>query len=78
MARFLHLAVVYSVTLWRLAKTAADSLLAAISERMAGVMRAFLHSEISMALNRPGFELTPRSWTNFKGFYEEVTNRVQA
>ena len=29
-------------------------------------------------LNRPGFELTPRSWTNFKGFHEEVPNRVQA
>ncbi len=23
-------------------------------------------------LNRPGFELIPRSWTNFKGFHEEV------
>ena len=30
------------------------------------------------SLNRPGFELTPRSWTNFKGFHEEVSNRVQA
>jgi len=29
-------------------------------------------------LNRPVFELTPRSWTNFKGFHEEVSNRVQA
>jgi hypothetical protein len=23
-------------------------------------------------------ELTPRSWTNFKGFHEEVSDRVQA
>jgi len=23
-------------------------------------------------------ELTPRSWTNFKGFHEAVSNRVQA
>ncbi len=29
-------------------------------------------------VNRPGFELTPRSWTNFKGFHEEVQNGVQA
>jgi hypothetical protein len=29
-------------------------------------------------LNRPDFELTPRSWTNFKGFHEEVSNGVQA
>lgn len=26
----------------------------------------------------PRVELTPRSWTNFKGFHEEVSNRVQA
>jgi hypothetical protein len=29
-------------------------------------------------LNRPGFELTPRSWTNFEGLHEEVQNGVQA
>jgi hypothetical protein len=29
-------------------------------------------------LNRPGFELTPRSWTNFKGSYGEVRDKVQA
>lgn len=29
-------------------------------------------------LNRPGFELTPISWTNFKRFYGKVQNRVQA
>lgn len=29
-------------------------------------------------VNRPGFELTPRSWTNFKVLLEEVKNRVQA
>ena len=28
--------------------------------------------------NRLGYELPPRSWTNFKGFHEEVRNRVQA
>ena len=38
----------------------------------------FLRRLSSAALNRPGFELTPRSWTNFKGFHEEVPNRVQA
>ena len=27
-----------------------------------------------MDVNRPGFELTPRSWTNFKGCNEEVSN----
>lgn len=32
----------------------------------------------SIKVNRPVFELTPRSWTNFKGFHEEVSNRVQA
>ena len=25
-------------------------------------------------LNRPGNELTPRSWTNFKGFHGKVPN----
>jgi hypothetical protein len=29
-------------------------------------------------LNRPRFELTPRSWTNFRGFVAKVKNRVQA
>ena len=29
-------------------------------------------------LNRPVFELTPRSWTNFKGFHGKVQNGVQA
>ena len=29
-------------------------------------------------MNPTGFELTPRSWTNFKGFHEEVQNGVQA
>jgi transcriptional regulator with XRE-family HTH domain len=29
-------------------------------------------------MNRPGFELTPRSWTNFKGSYGEVRDKVQA
>ena len=29
-------------------------------------------------VNRPGFELTPKSWTNLKGLHEEVRNRVQA
>jgi hypothetical protein len=29
-------------------------------------------------LNRPGYELTPRSWTHFKGLYEKVRNGVQA
>ena len=29
-------------------------------------------------VNRAGFELTPRSWTNFKGFHEKVQNGVQA
>ena len=29
-------------------------------------------------LNRPGFELTPRSWTNFQGCHEEIPNRIQA
>ncbi len=38
---------------------------------------AFFHVRVN-ELNRPGFELTPRSWTNFKGFHEEVPNRVQA
>ena len=31
-----------------------------------------------MGRKRPGIELTPRSWTNFKGFHEEVQNGVQA
>ena len=30
------------------------------------------------ALNRQLNELTPRSWTNFKGFHGKVQNRVQA
>jgi len=30
------------------------------------------------SMNRPGFELTPRSWTNFKGSHGEVRNKVQA
>jgi methionine-gamma-lyase len=29
-------------------------------------------------MNRPGSELTPRSWTNFKGFHETVQNGFQA
>lgn len=29
-------------------------------------------------MNRPGFELTPRSWTNFKGIYGEVRISIQA
>lgn len=29
-------------------------------------------------LNRPGYELTPRSWTNFKGSHGEVRTKVQA
>ena len=32
-------------------------------------------SEASYYLNRPVFELTPRSWTNFKRFHEGVLNR---
>lgn len=28
-------------------------------------------------MNRPGSELTPRSWTNFKGSYGKVRDRVQ-
>jgi len=35
------------------------------------------HNIISGIVNRTGFELTPRSWTNFKGFHEEVQNRVK-
>ena len=31
-----------------------------------------------LSLNRSVFELTPRSWTNFKGFHGKVQNRVQA
>lgn len=27
-------------------------------------------------LNRPVFELTPRSWTNFKGLHEEVKTEL--
>jgi RHS repeat-associated protein len=27
-------------------------------------------------VNRPGYELTPRSWTDFKGYYEEVRHSV--
>ena len=38
-------------------------------ERMAEAM--------GMTVNRPGFELTPRSWTNFKGSYGKVRDRVQ-
>ena len=29
-------------------------------------------------LNRPGFERTPRSWTNFAAFDEEVPSRIDA
>ena len=29
-------------------------------------------------MNRPEIELTPRSWTNFKGFHGKVQNAVQA
>lgn len=31
-----------------------------------------------LRLNRPGFELTPRSCTNFKGYLEAASNKVQA
>ena len=37
------------------------------------LMRAVL-----LQVNRPGFELTPRSWTNFKESHGEVRDRVQA
>ena len=30
--------------------------------------------ELPDTLNRPAFELAPRSWTNFKGFHEKVQN----
>lgn len=29
-------------------------------------------------MNRPAFELPPRSWTNFKGSHGEIPNRIQA
>ncbi|RZJ60487.1 MAG: hypothetical protein EON49_08270 [Acidovorax sp.] len=36
-----------------------------------------LSSFAMQGVNRPSFELTPRSWTNFKGLHEEVQNGVQ-
>jgi hypothetical protein len=32
----------------------------------------------AFAMNRPDIELTPGSWTNFKGFHGKLRNRVQA
>jgi transposase len=41
-----------------------------------GDLLKHIDGNVKPRVNRPGFELTPRSWTNFKGFHEEVPNRL--
>ena len=43
-----------------------------------GMVECFMDALPCAQVNRPGNELTPRSWTNFKGCHEEVPNRFQA
>jgi hypothetical protein len=50
---------------------------AEVAKRLLVQLRPSLRPDFH-TMNRPGIELTPRSWTNFKGFHEEVPNRVQA